>query len=97
MPIKDQGIVKSPVRIGPDTWLAAKVTVLRGTLVGRGCILGAHAVAKGEFPDYSIAVGAPARIVKNRKDAWTAAAPARAAREQALADIARKKNAAPTR
>ncbi len=26
MPIKDQGIVKSPVRIGPDTWIATKVT-----------------------------------------------------------------------
>ena len=37
IPIKDQGIVKSPVRIGPDVWLGAKVTVLRGVTVGRGC------------------------------------------------------------
>ena len=47
LPIKDQGIVKSPVRIGPDCWLGAKVTVLRGTRVGRGCVLGAHAVVRG--------------------------------------------------
>ena len=50
LPIKDQGIVKSPVRIGPDTWVAAKVTVLRGTTIGRGCVLGSHAVVKGDDP-----------------------------------------------
>ena len=67
MPIKDQGIVKGPVRIGPDTWVATKVTILRGTTIGRGCVLGAHAVVKGDIPDYSIAVGAPAKVVKNRQ------------------------------
>ncbi|MFD6857791.1 acyltransferase [Rhodococcus sp. NPDC060086] len=90
-PIKDQGIVKSPVRIGPDTWIAAKVSVLRGTRVGRGCVLGAHAVVKGDVPDYGIAVGSPARVVKNRKDAWEAGAADRAAYVAALEDIARKK------
>lgn len=94
MPIKDQGIVKSPVRIGPDTWVAAKVTVLRETRVGRGVVLGAHAVVKGEIPDYSIAAGAPAKIVKNRKLAWDAAAEERETRTAALADIERKKNGA---
>ena len=39
----------------------AKVTVLRGTTIGRGCVLGSHAVVKGVIPDYSIAVGAPRR------------------------------------
>jgi len=92
MPIKDQGILKTPVRVGPDTWIAAKVTVLRGTRIGRGCVLGAHAVVKGDIPDYSIAVGSPARVVKNRKDAWDAGAEARAAYAAALEDIARKKN-----
>ncbi|WP_280482698.1 acyltransferase [Nocardia cyriacigeorgica] len=95
MPIKDQGIVKSPVRIGPDTWIAAKVTVLRETRVGRGCVLGAHAVVKGEIPDYSIAVGAPAKVVKNRKAAWESGAEQRAAYLAALEDIERKKNGAP--
>lgn len=91
LPIKDQGIVKGPVRIGPDTWIAAKVSVLRNTIVGRGCVLGSHAVVRGEIPDYSIAVGAPARVVKNRKDAWDANAAQRAELERALADIERKK------
>lgn len=93
LPIKDQGIVKAPVRIGPDNWLAAKVSVLRGTIVGRGCVLGAHAVVKGQIPDYSIAVGAPARVVRNRVQDWEDAAGKRAELEAALADIERKKSA----
>src|SRR5919201_303910 len=47
-PIKDQGIVKAPVRIGPDTWIGTKVSLLRGTRIGRGCVLGAHAVVRGD-------------------------------------------------
>ena len=90
VPIKDQGIVKTPVRIGPDCWIGTKVSVLRGTRVGRGSVLGAHAVVRGDIPEYSIAVGAPARVVRNRLDDHEAAAAERAA----LADIARKTAAA---
>jgi acetyltransferase-like isoleucine patch superfamily enzyme len=90
VPIKDQGIVKTPVRIGPDCWLGTKVSVLRGTRIGRGTVLGAHAVARGEIPEYSIAVGAPARVVRDRMADYRAATAHRAA----LADIARKTAAA---
>ncbi len=90
IPIKDQGIVKTPVRIGPDCWLGAKVSVLRGTRVGRGSVLGAHAVVRGDIPEFSIAVGAPARVVRNRLDDYRAAAQER----EDLADIARKTAAA---
>ena len=86
LPIKDQGIVKSPVRIGPDTWLGVKVSVLRGTRIGRGCVIGAHAVVRGDIPDYGIAVGAPARVVRDRRQDYEAAAEKRAA----VADMARK-------
>lgn len=53
----------SPIRIGRGTWIAERVAVLRGANIGRCCIIGANSVVKGELPDYSIAVGAPARIV----------------------------------
>ena len=36
MPIKQQGIVKSPVRIEPDCWIGEKATVLRGVTIGHG-------------------------------------------------------------
>lgn len=90
VPIKDQGIVKTPVRIGPDCWIGAKASVLRGTRIGRGSVLGAHAVVRGDVPEYSIAVGVPARVVRNRLVDYEADAPRRAA----LADIARKTHAA---
>ena len=90
VPIKDQGIVKTPVRIGPDVWIGTKVSVLRGTRIGRGSVLGAHAVVRGDIPEYSIAVGAPARVVRNRVADYEAAATQRAA----LADMARKTAAA---
>src|SRR4029079_3539160 len=93
LPIKDQGILKGPVRIGPDTWIATKVTILRNTMIGPGCVLGSHAVVKGEIPDFSIAVGAPAKIVKNRKLSWETSAAQRAELAAALADIERKKAA----
>ncbi|HWE92194.1 MAG TPA: DapH/DapD/GlmU-related protein [Pseudonocardiaceae bacterium] len=89
-PIKDQGIVKTPVRIGPDCWLGVKSTVLRGTRIGRGCVLGAHAVVRGDIPDYSIAVGAPARVVRNRQADYEADAERRAAVERADAIRGRK-------
>lgn len=86
VPIKDQGIVKSPVRIGPDVWVGAKATILRGSRIGRGSVIAAHAVVKGDIPDYSIVGGIPARVIKDRREAYAA----QEATRIAVADIARK-------
>jgi acetyltransferase-like isoleucine patch superfamily enzyme len=86
VPIKDQGIVKSPVRIGPDVWLGTKVTVVRGVTIGPGCVVAANAVVNKDLPAYSVAVGVPARVIRDRRADYEAAAAKRAA----LADIARK-------
>ena len=85
-PIKDQGIVKSPVRIGADVWIGAKATVLRGSVIGRGSVIAAHAVVKGDIPAYSIVGGIPARVLKDRREAYAAVEATRVA----VADIARK-------
>jgi acetyltransferase-like isoleucine patch superfamily enzyme len=66
VPIKDQGVVTSPVRIGADVWLGRGVTVLRGVSIGRGSVVGAHAVVTRDIPPYSVAVGVPARVVRSR-------------------------------
>ena len=101
-PIKDQGLVKSPVRIGPDCWLGVRSTVLRGTTIGAGVVVGAHAVVRGEVPDYAVIAGVPARVVKDRHDAYRAQTARRAylaglaqgaeeaarrARDEALPDV----------
>ncbi|MET9274443.1 acyltransferase [Kribbella sp. NPDC003557] len=72
LPIKDQGLVKSPVRIGPDCWLATKVTVTRGTDIGRGVVIGANSVARGNIPDYAIAAGVPAKVLGDRTERYAA-------------------------
>jgi acetyltransferase-like isoleucine patch superfamily enzyme len=90
VPIKDQGIDKSPVRIGPDTWLCTKVTVTKGSRIGRGCVIGAHAVVRGDVADYAVAAGMPAKVVRDRRAVYEADAERRAAVE----DMARKASAA---
>lgn len=53
----------APIRIGRGTWIGERVAVLKGSTIGRCCIIGANSVVRGDIPDYSIAVGAPARVV----------------------------------
>ena len=65
-PIRPQGIVKSPVRIGEGSWLGVRCSVLRGTTLGAGTVVGAHAVARGQYPDGGVIVGTPGRVVRRR-------------------------------
>lgn len=67
VPIKDQGIVKSRVRIGDDVWLGTKATVVRGVAVGDHAVIGANAVVTRDIPAYGVAVGSPARVVRDRR------------------------------
>ena len=66
VPIRKQGIVTSRVRVGPDCWIGEKATILRGTNIGEGSVIGAHALVRGTIPPRSVAVGIPARVVKQR-------------------------------
>jgi acetyltransferase-like isoleucine patch superfamily enzyme len=66
VPIKDQGIVKSPVRIGGDVWIGEKATVLRGVDIGHGSVVASHCLVNTDIPPFSIAVGVPVRVVKSR-------------------------------
>lgn len=68
-------VATAPIRIGRGTWLAERVAVLRGTSIGRCCIVGANSVVRGELPDYSIAAGAPARVVGRVEGVDAEAAP----------------------
>lgn len=85
-PIKDQGLLMSPVRIGPGCWIGTKATVLRGTVIGEGSVLAAHTVARGEIPAGAIVGGVPGRILKNRRDIYDD--PAEVERRRYLAMIA---------
>jgi acetyltransferase-like isoleucine patch superfamily enzyme len=65
VPIKDQGIAKSRVRIGRDVWLGTKVTVARGVEIGEGSVVGANAVVTRDLPGHSVAVGVPGRVIRD--------------------------------
>ena len=64
-PIMQQGIGgMAPVSIGRKTWLGQNVVVLPGVTIGEHCIIGANSVVKHDIPPYSVAAGAPARVVR---------------------------------
>lgn len=65
-PIKYQGITRKGIVIGDDCWLGHAVTILDGVTIGEGSVIGAGAVVTKDIPPYSVAVGVPARVVKNR-------------------------------
>lgn len=68
VPISQQSQPESPVIIGDGSWLGHGTVVLPGARIGRHVAVGANSVVVGELPDHCVAVGAPARVVKQ----WTA-------------------------
>lgn len=56
-----------PIVIEDDVWLGAGVVVLPGRRIGRGSIVGAGSVVAADVPPYSVAVGNPARVVRDRR------------------------------
>lgn len=68
IPMRLQGFETSPIEIGSDVWICRGTAILMGSKVGGGCVIGANSVVKGEIGPYSVAVGAPARVVRDRRD-----------------------------
>lgn len=66
-PVTDQLMNEADVVIGDDVWLATRAVVLPGARIGRGAIVAAGAVVRGEIPDYAIVAGSPAKIVGERQ------------------------------
>lgn len=54
----------SPVRIGRGTLVGMHVVILPNVTIGKGCVIGAGSVVRHNIPDYCVAVGAPARVVR---------------------------------
>lgn len=67
LPIKLQGKKLEPVVIEDDCWIGTGAIILGGVRVGRGSVVGAGSVVTKDLPAYSIALGVPARVIRNRK------------------------------
>ncbi|THF57635.1 acyltransferase [Pseudothauera rhizosphaerae] len=65
-PIRNQQAIIGEVVIGNDVWVGAGAKILMNVHIGTGAVIGANAVVTGDVPDYGIAVGVPARVVKFR-------------------------------
>jgi len=66
VPINRQGRTAKGITIGNNCWLGSRVTVLDGVTIGDGCVIGAGAVVSCDIPPNSVAVGVPARVIKQR-------------------------------
>ena len=62
----DNVMLTASVVIKDYAWIGRKVIILPGVTIGKGAIIGAGAVVSKDIPDYAIAVGNPAKVVKYR-------------------------------
>jgi acetyltransferase-like isoleucine patch superfamily enzyme len=71
-PISRQAEPDAPVRIGAGSWLGHHVVVLPGVTIGRHVVVGAGSIVTRDLPDFSVAVGSPARVVRRYlpDDGW---------------------------
>jgi acetyltransferase-like isoleucine patch superfamily enzyme len=64
-PVPWQGFTtKGPTRIGDNCWLGANVVVTSGVTIGERCVIGANSVVTHDIESFSVAVGAPARVLR---------------------------------
>lgn len=64
IPVREQPGILVPITIGCDTWIGERAVIQAN--VGRHCVIGSGSVVTKDVPDYAIAVGVPARVIRYR-------------------------------
>jgi acetyltransferase-like isoleucine patch superfamily enzyme len=65
LPVTWQGFTtKGPTRVGDNVWCGAHVVITSGVTIGERCVIGANSVVTEDLPPYSIAAGAPAKVLR---------------------------------
>ena len=74
-PISQQSMPERAVSIGDGSWLGYGTVVLPGAQIGKHVTIGANAVVTGVIPDFSVAVGNPARVIRRyvEGEGWVSA------------------------
>jgi len=66
LPIMDQPVIPlNPVTIGEGAWIGQNVCII-GCKIGRNCVIGANSVVLEDIPDFAVAAGVPARVLRIR-------------------------------
>jgi len=68
IPIQLQGHVSGDIYIGNDVWIGSHVVVLPGVSIGNSVVIGANSVVTKDIPDYGVAVGSPAMVIRFRNN-----------------------------
>ena len=64
-PVPWQGFTtKGPTRVGDNVWCGANVVITSGVTIGERCVIGANSVVTTDLPSFSIAAGAPAKVLR---------------------------------
>jgi len=66
IPMIDQGVTRSFVKIEDDCWIAANSIILAGVVIGQGSVIAAGSVVTKDVPPYSVVAGNPAKVLKSR-------------------------------
>jgi acetyltransferase-like isoleucine patch superfamily enzyme len=66
LPISQQTQPERPVTIGDGSWIGHGSVILPGARIGAHVVIGANSVVTGDIPDFSVAVGAPAKVISTR-------------------------------
>ena len=66
VPVIDQGIVQrgQMVSIGEGSYIGINAVIVGNVKIGKHCVIGANSVVTEDAPDYCVAVGSPARVIK---------------------------------
>lgn len=67
IPVLEQGRTAQGIEVDDNVWLGSHVVVTDGSRVGRDAIIGAGAVVVGEIPEFAIATGIPAKVIRDRR------------------------------
>ena len=66
-PATEMDTICKGIYVGENCWFGAKALIFDGVTIGRNSIIGGAAVVNEDIPEYSVAVGMPAKVVKSRK------------------------------
>lgn len=67
VPLHDSGFVTAPVIIGDNVWIGANTVILRGSVIGNDCVIGAGSVIKGEYPPNTVVIQHREETLKKKR------------------------------